>query len=81
MITTHNSGADYVLDGGKSGLIVSEEDYSDTILRLIFSPELRRRYEALGLERAAAFSEEQVIEEHVNFYRLAIQRFKTRSPS
>jgi phosphatidylinositol alpha-mannosyltransferase len=79
VITTANPGAAFVLDNGKAGFIVADAGYSRTILDVIEQPELRREYEAIGLQRAAAFSEATVIAEHLACYRQAIGKFNKRS--
>jgi glycosyltransferase involved in cell wall biosynthesis len=79
-VTSPNPGAEFVLDNGKYGFIVSDDSYADTVLELIRSSELRREYELIGLARASEFSEMEVITEHLDWYRVAIERFsKVRS--
>jgi glycosyltransferase involved in cell wall biosynthesis len=81
VITTRNSGAEFVLGEGehKAGFIVSDAAYSDTVVEVIKNAELRHRYESLGLARAREFAERKVIDEHIDYYRLAINRFYRRS--
>ena len=74
VITTRNSGAEYVLEDGKYGLIVPDERYSETVLKVARDSALRKNYESLALGRAADFSESQVIAEHIAFYHAAIER-------
>jgi len=75
VVTTRNSGADYVLEGGLYGVIAEDSDYSEGVVRLAQKPAVRRQYELAGLRRAAEFSEERVIAEHVSYYKRAIARF------
>ncbi len=74
VVTTPNSGAEYVLENGKYGLIVPDERYSETVLKIARDRALRQNYESLALSRAADFSENQVIAEHIAFYRAAIEK-------
>jgi glycosyltransferase involved in cell wall biosynthesis len=75
VITTRNAGADYVLEDGNYGLIVAESDFSNKIVEMIESPEIRKIFEEKGIFRAKAFSQETVISEHLAYYRQAIQLF------
>jgi phosphatidyl-myo-inositol alpha-mannosyltransferase len=75
VITTQNSGADYVLEHGKYGFIVKEVDFSDTVIKLIEDSSLRDKYEELGIARALEFSEKQVVLEHIKYYEMAIIRY------
>jgi glycosyltransferase involved in cell wall biosynthesis len=75
VVTTRNPGAEFVLDNGSCGFIVADQDFAKAVLAIIENAELRREYEALGLARAAVFSEANVIAEHLNYYRTAIERF------
>lgn len=76
VITTGNPGADFVLDNGKAGFIVTDAEYARTILDVIANAELRQHYEKIGLQRAAEFSEARVIADHLDAYKLAMQKFR-----
>jgi len=75
VVTTRNSGAEYVLEGGRYGVIAEDVDYSEGVIQLVQRPAVREQYELAGLRRAAEFSEEQVIAEHLSYYERAIARF------
>jgi glycosyltransferase involved in cell wall biosynthesis len=79
VITTKNSGATYVLEGGKYGCIVEDDDFSNQIIELIRKPSLREAYENNGLKRASDFAEAKVITEHLQQYQTAIGRFQART--
>jgi glycosyltransferase involved in cell wall biosynthesis len=78
VVTSPNSGAEFVLDKGKYGFIVPDQGYSETVLEIIGNPELRQSYEVRGLTRALEFSERDVIAEHLSYFQLAIERFSKR---
>ncbi len=75
VVTTRNSGAEYVLEGGLYGVIAKDSDDSEGVVRLAQKPAVRWQYELTDLRTAAEFSEEQAIAEHVSCYERAIARF------
>jgi len=77
VVTTKNSGANYVLDNGKFGRIVEDGALGLSILELIGDERARQEYERSGLSRAIRFSESQVISDHLAHYAAAIRRFRT----
>jgi glycosyltransferase involved in cell wall biosynthesis len=78
VVATRNPGAEFVLDNGRCGFIVADQDFAKAVLAIIENAELRREYEVLGLARAAVFSEANIIAEHLIYYRTAIDRFHER---
>ncbi len=77
IITTRNSGAEFVLDKGKYGCITTDEQFADKIVELASNINLRQDYEARGLQRAEEFSEARVVADSFNAYHEAISRFST----
>ena len=79
VVTTRNSGAEYVLADGRYGKIVQDVDFGATLVTIIQDTSTRLRFEEAGLLRAQEFSEQIVVEEHLAYYRLAIERFQKKS--
>lgn len=68
VIATPNPGAQEVLEEGKYGLIVEDDDLGQQICRLLSEEDLRNEYVEKGLQRAKVFSWEQVAEQYENLY-------------
>jgi glycosyltransferase involved in cell wall biosynthesis len=75
VVATRNAGAEYVLDRGKFGLIVEDQDFGKMLLHILENEDVRQHYERMGIEGAKRFSEERIIADHLNYYQLAIQRY------
>jgi glycosyltransferase involved in cell wall biosynthesis len=78
VVTTRNSGADDVLDGGKFGVVAGDDDFGAKLLDLVADGDARREYQRAGLARAEAFSEASVVAAHLSWYKKAIERFAAR---
>ena len=74
VVTTRNSGANYVLDNGRCGLIVEDRNFGEAILHLLENNQIRNHYERVGIDRASDFSEDKVIAQHLSYYEKAIRR-------
>jgi len=81
VVTTRNSGAEYVLEDGRYGMIVEDRHFGTAVVTIIQDTAKRLGFEAAGLLRAEEFSEQAVVDEHLEYYRLAIKRFKRRGVS
>jgi phosphatidylinositol alpha-mannosyltransferase len=75
VVTTSNPGAEYVLDGGRFGLIVGEDRLGPQLAELLTSEALRSRFASAGRERVQAFSWEAATDAHVQAYQEAIARW------
>jgi glycosyltransferase involved in cell wall biosynthesis len=76
VVTTRNSGAEYVLVNGEYGAIVEDVEFGDMVAKVIQDTAVRKHFEEAGLQRAAEFSEQIVVDEHLMYYTLAIERFR-----
>ncbi len=65
VITTKCSGMDEILENGKYGLIVdnNEEDLYEGIKKMLLNQDIRKEYEELSLKRSKYFDIEQQIKE------------------
>jgi glycosyltransferase involved in cell wall biosynthesis len=79
IITTENSGADFVLDRGKYGCITTDEEFADKIIEIASNISMRQDYEARGLIRANEFSEAKVLSDTFTAYQEAINRASARA--
>ena len=68
VVCSPNEGAYYVLDQGKYGAIVTDDDFADTLLDVLQNQERRNAMATLGLKRAAEFSWETVARQHRAIY-------------
>jgi phosphatidylinositol alpha-mannosyltransferase len=75
VVTTPNSGADYVLESGRYGILSKDDEIHSAVLGLLGNAEARKSLEEQGLQRAERFSWRNVTQEHVQFYESAIRRF------
>jgi glycosyltransferase involved in cell wall biosynthesis len=78
VLATHNPGANYLLDGGRYGELVEPSDLGRVLLELLTDSERRDRLSKLGIERATAFSWDNVCETYEAAYRDAIARWRGR---
>lgn len=77
VVASDNVGARYVLDEGRAGEIVADEEIGNTIVAILSSHELREKLRQRGLERAEFFSWKRTISLHEQAYRAAIDSWKT----
>ena len=75
IVSSENTGAEYILDHGRCGKIVKDQDFGEAVLHLLQSEEDRKRYEQIGLERSQNFSWEIVAEYHMKMYLLALDEW------
>ena len=75
IVTSPNGGANYVLDQGRFGMILTDDKVSAGLQTLLQDIDARRDLEVRGLQRAGDFSWANVARQHVRIYRQAIERF------
>lgn len=68
VLTSFNEGAQYVLDGGKYGVIANDDAFPKKLIELLTSPVVRKSLETAGLERTRRFSWENIAAQHREFY-------------
>ena len=73
IVTSPNAGAGEVLQNGRYGIIVSDDGFADNLLQLLEREDLRREFEARGLERAQEFSAEAIAERYLQIYRNVVR--------
>jgi len=78
IITTGNSGAAFVLDGGNYGCITTDGEFASRIVELTRNKRMRQDYEERGLARADEFLEARVLADSFTAYNHAIDRFAAR---
>ena len=69
IVTTRNSGAEYVLDGGRYGRITTDAEFGPALVALLADAEERRRLEEIGREYVQRFSWQNVAARHAEVYR------------
>lgn len=77
-VATPNPGSLYVLDEGRAGPVVAEEELGRQLVALLRHPELREHYAAAGRERVRDFAWEKVLDAHENAYESARREFGHR---
>jgi glycosyltransferase involved in cell wall biosynthesis len=73
VVATINPGSAEVLDGGKYGALVDDEELGDAIVRVLTDAKERERLEQNGLARAARYSWDVVAAEYETLYCVASQ--------
>ena len=69
VVATPNLGAEYVTDGGRTGVIaVPDSRVGEALVRLLRDDEARERLTAAGLERGAQFDIRAVAERYEHLY-------------
>jgi glycosyltransferase involved in cell wall biosynthesis len=76
VVATANPGAELVLDRGRYGRIVADDDLGATLSGLLDSPEERAALATLGRERAEAFAWPRIAEDYEAAYAEAISRWR-----
>jgi phosphatidyl-myo-inositol alpha-mannosyltransferase len=71
-VATANGGAEEVLDGGHSGLIVQDNDLGDALVRLLTSEETRSTLATLSMERAKEYDIARVARSYEALYRRVV---------
>ena len=69
IVTSPYAGAGEVLKNGRYGIICDDDRLADDLLRLLDCRELSQEFEARGLERAPAFSDNAIAECYLQIYR------------
>lgn len=69
VVATPNVGALEVLQEGKSGLVVKDEDLAENIIRVLTDSDLRQKLRVAGLKRAQDFSWERVCSQYLALYK------------
>ena len=78
IVTTRNSGAEYVLDGGRFGEITTDADFGPALVSILSDHRRRHRLEKAGLQYVERFSWENVAAQHVKMYESLLQRSNKR---
>lgn len=78
VVTTANSGADYVLEGGRYGTICTDAQFGAAIIALLRNPERRTKSAILGRAHAMRFSWPEVARAHAEIYQAVIARYHNR---
>jgi glycosyltransferase involved in cell wall biosynthesis len=74
IVTTRNSGAEYVLASGAYGVMTSDFLFGTAINELLASAQRRQALEVAGVEYVKRFSWERVADRHLEIYRAAIAK-------
>jgi len=75
VVATPNPGAQYVLEAGRSGVIVDLEDLGEALVQTLKDGALREKLQTAGWRRIEDFSWERVVDEYERAYATAIQRW------
>ncbi|CAN5311836.1 hypothetical protein BH09GEM1_BH09GEM1_18810 [soil metagenome] len=73
VIASPNSGASELLEGGKDGLLVADDEFAPALLRLLDDASERERLAAHGLSRSSQFAWPHIAGEYLNIYREAVR--------
>jgi phosphatidylinositol alpha-mannosyltransferase len=68
VVAARNVGALEVIENGKWGMAVTDEELATSIIALLKDPSLREKYRALGLERSQHFSWDRVCAQYEAVY-------------
>jgi glycosyltransferase involved in cell wall biosynthesis len=77
IVCSDNTGAEYVLDHGKYGMLVKDHEFGKAILSLLQSEQVRMQFELVGLERAKYFNWNAVAERHIHMYLRSIENWNS----
>ncbi|MBI3781727.1 MAG: glycosyltransferase family 4 protein [candidate division NC10 bacterium] len=69
VVTTANGGAEEVLDGGRYGLLVKDEELGDALLDLLTDERVRLALAASAVARAKAYDIGRIAEQYETLYR------------
>ena len=81
VVASPNPGSMYVLDQGRAGRLVQDDNFGRTIAEALENDDMRAGYVARGRERAGDFSWTKAVEDHIQAYELAIERWSRRRSS
>lgn len=79
VVATMNPGSREILQNGRCGLLVSDDQLGSALYALLTRQELRQEYSRLGLIRAEEYSWDKVIVLYERIYREAIQEKRQRN--
>jgi len=68
VVATRNPGANYVLDGGRAGVLCDPDDLGRRLLDLLTDPAARSTAAARGTERGSAFTLQSVLSHYLALY-------------
>jgi phosphatidylinositol alpha-mannosyltransferase len=77
VIASPNVGARHVLDEGRAGMVVRDDELGDALVRLLSDAGLRTRFAHAGRERAQDFAWDLVVAQHERAYEDAIERWQS----
>lgn len=80
VVATQNPGAEYLLEGGRAGLIVDDVALGGELSRLLSDEEARRELATAGRRRSGDFSWAQTVARYLAAYERAISRWHDRDP-
>jgi phosphatidylinositol alpha-mannosyltransferase len=75
IVTSQNAGAAEVLQDGRYGIISDDKAFAENLMRVLENTELRKGFEARGLERAQEFSSEAIAERYLQLYSQAAHKW------
>jgi glycosyltransferase involved in cell wall biosynthesis len=78
VVATSNPGSRFVLSDDRYGLVCADDDLGREIAALLLDDARRKRLARAGVERAAQFSWEDLLDRHERAYRDAIAAFAVR---
>jgi phosphatidylinositol alpha-mannosyltransferase len=81
VVASGNIGAEMLLDGGRAGMIVADDELGDGLLRALTDDRLREDLSRQGLRRAEDFAWDAVLDAYEAAYELAIERWTARQDS
>jgi phosphatidyl-myo-inositol alpha-mannosyltransferase len=74
IITSHNPGAQEILANGDFGIIVTDEQFAQTLINTMQNGTIRRELESKGIERAKQFTADAVAQRYEEIYFNAMYR-------
>ena len=74
VLATYNPGARELLGNGRYGVLVEDEEFGDTLLRILHDGDARARIAAAGLARSRDYAWPDVARAYLQLYREAIQQ-------
>lgn len=76
VIASLNPGSQMILEGGRHGMIVEDEDLGRAVARVLADDRLRRDLGEAGRARSEDFTWERALDAHERAYELAIARWR-----
>jgi glycosyltransferase involved in cell wall biosynthesis len=78
IVSSKNSGAEYILDSGKYGVIADDDSFSESVVELLINSTKRTVLENIGKIRAKEFSWDIVALRHRKIYTEAVSNRKIK---